>query len=174
MTGNQAGDAAGQSLIFKIATFVIIALILGAAYIFQKELRQTGGDLTNYVQPVQQETVAVTKLPPAEEPDPGLLQPPPEIQPKPAIPVPEIAAAPVLSKPPVAPATAPLPIQAPAPDRRAGVLMLPAPVTEVHPLSDAEEVMGAASTEVGEVGVTRTFTLPDQGKQDAVPSLPND
>jgi hypothetical protein len=174
MTGNQAGDAAGEIFIFKIVTFVIIALIFGAAYIFHRELRQTGGDLVKYVKPVQQGTAVLKRLPPAAEPEPAPLQPPLEIQPKLEIPTPRITTPPVLSTLPAASASAPTPVQAPAPDRAPGVRMLPAPVTEVHPLSDAEEVMGAASSEVGEVGVTRTFTLPDEGEQDEILPLPND
>jgi hypothetical protein len=36
------------------------------------------------------------------------------------------------------------------------------PISQVHSLSDAEEVMGTAAGEMGKVGVTQSFRLPDQ------------
>jgi len=44
---------------------------------------------------------------------------------------------------------------------------------EVHSLSDAADVMGAASSEVGEVGVTKTYKLPDDGGKSETLPLPN-
>jgi hypothetical protein len=196
MIGNKPGDASGQSLIFKIATAVILVLICGALFIIQKALRQTGETAGTYVKPAQEDILESKELPSSEEPESALSQPlpgshpkleekelpPPEepgidsphslpgSRPKSEAPMPRIANRPVLPTIPSSPA--------PAPDRTpataAGVRTLQAPLTEVHPLSDAERVMGAASSEVGEVGVTRTFKLPEDSGPNEPPSLPND
>jgi len=172
MTGNRNGNAAGQSRIYKMATLAIIVLVFGVAYIIQKEMRQTGGAAVSYVKPIQPDFPAVKKLPPREGPGPAPIQPPPEIQPRFEAPAPRITSPAVPTKLPPVPASAPEPIQGLRP--AAGIQTLPAPVTEVHPLSDAEEVMGAPSSEVGEIGVTRTYKLPDQEWQDEILPLPND
>jgi hypothetical protein len=49
---------------------------------------------------------------------------------------------------------------APSQTARTEVHQLPAPTTRVHSLSEAGEVMGIPSSDIGAVGVTRTFKLP--------------
>ena len=56
---------------------------------------------------------------------------------------------------------------------RTEVQKLPSSPTQVHSLRDAEEVMGSASGGAGEIGVTRTYKLPDdKGSDKNSPSKP--
>jgi hypothetical protein len=83
---------------------------------------------------------------------------------------------PTQSEPPMAPGqsvTRDIPMNA-APAAKSPSLPLAAPVAQVHSLSEAEAVMGPASGEVGEVGVTRTYRLPGQEGRTKAGTLPAD
>ncbi len=171
MAGNLGTDTDGQNQFFQFVTVAVVLLVCAVAYGILKELRQTGGSVTQYVRPVQP-AVAKTATPrPAARPQPGPVRALPETQPRQEAAAPRVASQPPPARTLPAPAV-PAPVQGLAP--KAEIQMLPAPLTEVHPLSDAEEVMGAPSSEVGEIGVTRTFKLPDdEGQTEAYP-LPNE
>ena len=155
----------GQSLIFKIATAAIIILIIGGVYIIQRALRQTGGAAVTYVKPAQEGIVETTKLPLPKEPELNQPPPAPETHPKLEVTHPRVTIQPTLPRLPATPS--------PPPALAARVQQLQDPVTEVHPLSDAEEVMGAASSEVGEVGATKTFKMPDNNGESKTLPPPN-
>lgn len=173
MSTRKHGGADGQSYIFKIASVVILVLIFGALFLIQKEMRKAGGTAQAYVQPVEKGTFKEAKEPAQPRvPPPAVPSMTPDAQPRIAVPPPKAGS------PPVLPTFTQAPVRsaAPPPPRTSqpGIQMLPAPVTEVHPLSDAEEVMGAPSSELGEVGVTRTYKLPEQEGQDETLPPPNE
>jgi hypothetical protein len=148
MNTRKHGGADGQSYIFKTATVIILVFIVGALFLIQKEMRKAGGTAQTYVQPVEKNTFKAAKEPMRTRvPASAAPSMTPGAQPEIAVPSPKAA------NPPALPTFTQAPAQsaAPPPPRtyQSGVQRLPTPVTQVHPLSDAEEVMGVPSSMLG-------------------------
>jgi hypothetical protein len=160
------GESIWESLPVKIAVSFVIILFFVVIFLLQREPEQTPGLVEINAKPAQEKSGETTIMPIPERPDAAQPQNTPGISPDilssqeppaPAMPGQTVSKI-------VPPNTPPMP--------KAEVHQLPAPSTQVHPLSDADEVMGAPWSDVGEVGVTRTYKLPDENGRNPSTALP--
>jgi len=143
---------------------VVIILFFVAVFFVQKRLIDTGGGAGTAAQPVQGVNPGATRLPAPESPDTTRPQYPLDSWTNQTPPESKMSGQTNTQPLPSDPALAP----------RTETHTLAAPITEVHPLSEAESVMGAPSSEVGEIGVTRTYKLPEGNSQSKALPLPKD
>jgi hypothetical protein len=162
MVKDRPGNSFWESPVIKLGVAVVIILFFVAVFFIQRRLGETNGGAGTAAKPVQGVTPGATRLPAPEPPNAAQPQYPLGTWPNQAPPASKMSGQTTTQPLPTDPALAPKTESHP----------LAAPVTEVHPLSDAESVMGAPSSEVGEVGVTRTFKLPDQNNQSKTLPVP--
>jgi hypothetical protein len=163
MVENRSGGTIWQSTGFKMIVAIVIILIFVVIFFIQRRTGETAGVTGTDARPKQESGEGATRLPAPENPDMSHPQYPPDSwinQGNPG------------SKMSGQTTTQPLPVD-PAAGPKTETNTLQAPVTQVRPLSEAEEVMGAPSSEVGAIGVTKTYKLPDQNNPVKTNPLPN-
>lgn len=163
---NQSDLPFYESVGFKTLVAAVIILIFVAIFVAQRRSSDTTGPVLATPAGVQQDSADEAK-PPA--PEPASNPQPPQY--------------PMESWSNHTSGAAPAPVQANAqqqllpgetpPAAKTQQYPLPGPTTEVHSLNDAGAVMGTPAGETGEVGVTRTYSLPGQG-QGKNPTRPGD
>ncbi len=157
-------DSFWESPKVKFAVALVLIIFFVAIYFIQRRLAETGGSAGTAAHPAPVANPGAARLPVPETPDATRPQYPLDSWTNPAPPE---------TKMPDQTPTQPLPSD-PAMAPRTETHTLAAPITEVHPLSDAEAIMGAPSSEVGQIGVTRTFKLPEGSTQSKTLPLPKD
>jgi hypothetical protein len=162
MVENRSGGKVWQSTGFKTIVAIVIILFFVVIFFIQRRMGETSGITGTDARPKQESGQGATRLPAPENPDASRPQFPPDgwtNQESPG------------SKMSGQTSTQSLPVD-PAVGLKTETHTLQAPVTQVHSLSEAEEVMGAPSSEVGAVGVTKTYKLPDQNNPAKTNPLP--
>jgi hypothetical protein len=162
MIENRSEGRVWQSTGFKMIVAIVIILFFVAIYFIQRRMGETSGVTGTDVRPKQESGPGATKLPASENPDASRPQFPPDGWTNQEPPGAKMSGQTSTQSLPVDPAAGP----------KTETHSLQAPVTQVHPLSEAEEVMGAPSSEVGAVGVTKTYKLPDQNNPAKTNPLP--
>jgi hypothetical protein len=161
MVENRSGSTIWQSTGFKAIVAIVIILFFVVIFFIQRRSGDAGTG-ANGASPKQESGQGATRLPAPENPDTSHPQYPPDIMPNQENPAARMSGQTTTQTIPADPAINP----------KTESHTLQAPVTQVHSLSEAEEVMGAPSSEVGAVGVTKTYKLPDQNAPSKTNPLP--
>jgi hypothetical protein len=162
MIENRHGGTIWESPSFKLLVAIVIILAFVAIFFIQRKLGQTSGVSGTDIKPKQGNSTGATRLPAPENPDASNPQYPLDSWTNHENPASKMSGQTTTQSLPADPALSP----------KTETHPLSAPITQVHPLSEAEEVMGAPSSEVGQVGVTRTYKLPDQNSPSKTNPLP--
>jgi len=156
------GESIWESLPVKIAVSFVIILFFVVIFLLQREPDQTPGIVEIDTKPAQEKSSEATMMPVPGKPDTAQPQYTPDSFSNQEHPAPSMPGQTVSKSLPTGPAPSP----------KAETHQLPAPTTQVHSLSDAEQVMGAPWSKEGEVGVTRTYKLPDENGRNPSNALP--
>jgi hypothetical protein len=163
MTATQPGKPFYESVGFKMVVAIAIILFFVAVYLVQTRQGERS-DAGTPAKPVQGNSPATT-MPAPEGIEPHSEFPADNWQ----------GQTDAASSIPGQATSHDLPVNTPAAVTKTQPLPSSAPQTQVHPLSDAEAVMGPPSSgDTGEVGVTRTYKLPAENGRGKNPTVPVD